>query len=532
MYKYKNILIKNFGDKYFIKQYWKIATPAFLWAIFISLGPIFTNIFIVSVVPNNLFGINNIALNNIFNYNIYAFSYIYILSVIFIMSSFSLVGNLIAKNDLEKLNSIMKDILYLSLFISIIVTIFIAIYSIGFEQQIIGFSNTRNNNLLNESSTFLSWSSISIIFYMLNWYFIASFSSLKLIWIQCYSSIFGLLFYLMILAIYTVTIKDNNSFNNKNNICRNFAIIYDLWYFIQDFFIFIYCYIPYIYKFNKENKKIKLIKAKNLAYSYFYFLRKLNLKSDFSLLKFYFKYSYWIMIDILVWVIADIFSQVLGVRNPDPGINSNQQELYHKIILLCTQYSTYLYIFFNGFGLITNNFLASPLANAKLKEASDNTRKMFLWGFIIALLLLIIVFCISYELNMYLIGGINTPNKIDNSIGYSYKELWNMGMVMSCIYGSYMFLNIIYNNIYYFQLSGNSRLIVLSDALVSLVYAIMTWCLILTHNNFNNLFAFYTLNKSYVLWKLIIGLIIVGSKKSFNSIDKPNWLIHKKEQVK
>ncbi|MBP5783513.1 hypothetical protein J6W32_02825 [bacterium] len=64
-----------------------------------------------------------------------------------------------------------------------------------------------------------------------------------------------------------------------------------------------------------------------------------------------------------------------------------------------------------------------------------------------------------------------------------------MGMGMSCIYGAYMFINIMFNNIYYFQISGNSRLILLTDAFVSVVYAILTWGLILTHNNLDNLFA-------------------------------------------
>ncbi|MBO6041742.1 hypothetical protein J6P52_00990 [bacterium] len=49
-----------------------------------------------------------------------------------------------------------------------------------------------------------------------------------------------------------------------------------------------------------------------------------------------------------------------------------------------------------------------------------------------------------------------------------------MGFGMSCIYAIYMFINIMFNNVYYFEVSGNSRLIILSDAFVSVIYAILT----------------------------------------------------------
>ena len=81
-----------------------------------------------------------------------------------------------------------------------------------------------------------------------------------------------------------------------------------------------------------------------------------------------------------------------------------------------------------------------------------------------------------------------------------------------------------YNNIYYFQISGNSRWILLTDAFVSVVYAILTWGLILTHNNLDNLFAWYALNKSYVIWKLFIGIIVIVKDKSLNSVKDPGYI--------
>ncbi|MBO7044248.1 hypothetical protein J6W34_07005 [bacterium] len=107
-----------------------------------SLSPIFATVFITSVVPNNIFGNNNATLSNIYNYNIFGFSYIDILSVVFVIAGFSIVGNLIAKKDLVKLNEIMKDILYFSLIISIIITIFMTIYSQNFEMNLFGFSDS------------------------------------------------------------------------------------------------------------------------------------------------------------------------------------------------------------------------------------------------------------------------------------------------------------------------------------------------------------------------------------------------------
>lgn len=524
----KNKLSNKFGNKEFIKMYWKIATPAFLWAIFISLSPILTNLFIVSVIPHNIFGNNNEQFTKIFNFNIYALSYINILSVVLIMSSFSIIGNLVVKKDLFKLNEIMKIILQLSIIISIIITVFLNIYSYSFENQILGLTNNYNNNnfSLSYGSTFMSWSSISIIFYMMNWFFISSFSILKLTWLQCFSSIIGLIFYLILLSIYSTNIH-YSSFEDKKTIIRNYALIYDAWYAFQDILIFGYCYLPYTLKLLKEEKKIKIIKQNNIAYKYFYFLRKWSFKYNKDLFIFFFKYSFWIIIDVIVWVIADIFSQVASVRDPNPGLNNENQNLYNQIILLCTQYTTYLYLFFNGFGFITNGIMNPTLINGGINNSKKYTKYMFWWSLLIGLIIFLLILIVSYELNMYLIGGINSPEKVESTSKYTYRDLWNMAMLMCVIYGLYMFLNIIFNNIYYFQLSGNSRFIVLSDGAISLIYVILTWSLILTHNNMNNIFAWYVLNKSYILWKFIIGLIIIKNRKIYNTIDHPNWIWEK-----
>ena len=528
-----NWLVNYFGDKTFIRSYWKIALPAFLWAIFVSLSPIFATVFITSVVPNNIFGNNNATLSNIYNYNIFGFSYIDILSVVFVIAGFSIVGNLIAKKDLVKLNEIMKDILYFSLMISIVITIFMTIYSQNFEKNLFGFSDSY----LIYGSKFLSWSAISIIFYMLDWYFISSFSSLNLIWIQCFSAVIGFIFYLVVLGSYSASLNKHENINEAINIVRNYAIIYDFWYVIQIIIIFGYCYLPNIYKLSINDHKLRWIKERNIAYNYFYFLRKFQWSINWKLVKFYFIYAYWIMLDVSIWAIADIFSQIGGVIDPHAGLNEQNQKIYHQIILLCTQYSTYLYIFFNGFGLITNKFLSIPLGLNEIYDAKQNTKKLFWWGFIIALCLFFFVLIISYELNMYLIGGINHPyeywtyqatiNNKTQLTEFTYKQLWDMGFGMSCIYAIYMFINIMFNNVYYFEVSGNSRLIILSDAFVSVIYAILTWCLILTHNNLNNLFAWYSLNKSYVLFKLFFGIMIIFYEKALNSINHPNWIFIK-----
>ena len=99
-----------------------------------------------------MFGATNATLNNIYNYNIYGFSYIDILAVVFVLAGFSIIGNYIAQNDLKKLNEIMKDILMFSIFISIIVTIFMTIYSEDFDANLFGFSGSY----LTYGSTFLA----------------------------------------------------------------------------------------------------------------------------------------------------------------------------------------------------------------------------------------------------------------------------------------------------------------------------------------------------------------------------------------
>ena len=543
--KTKAFFIKYMGDKAWIRAYWKVAIPAFLWSIFVSLAPIFATVFIASVLPHNMFGTTNATLNNVYNYNIYGFSYIDILAVVFVLAGFSIIGNYIAQNDLKKLNEIMKDILMFSIAISIIVTIFMTIYSQDFDKNLFGFSGSY----LTYGSTFLAWSAVSIIFYMLDWYFISSFVCLNLIWVQCWSAIIGFIFYLIVLGAYSASV---NASANTVDVARDYGIIYDFWYIVQILIIFLYCYIPQVYKLTFSNWQFHLSKERNVAYTYFYFLRTIKWTIDWPLVGFFFKYSYWVMLDAAIWAVADIFSQVGGVIDPHAGLDAQNQKIYHQIILLCSQYSTYLFIFFNGFGLITNIFLSIPLGRGLIKNAKENTTRMFWWGFIIALCLLFIVLIISYELNMYLIGGVNDPNKhwsfqlsVNGSLQtttFTYRELWIMGMGMSCIYGAYMFINIMFNNIYYFQISGNSRLILLTDAFVSVVYAILTWGLILTHNNLDNLFAWYALNKSYVIWKLFIGIIVVAKDKSLNSVKDPGYItkdlkkiidsIHHKEEVK
>lgn len=526
--KTETFLQKYLGDKAFIKAYWKVAIPAFLWAIFVSLGPICATAFITSVIPNGTFGVNNQTLNDIFNYNIYAFGYVNILSVTFVLAGFSMIGNLIAKNDLAKLNEIMKDILWISMLCSIIVAIFMTVFSQGFEENIMGFYGPGSQYY----STFMSWAAISTIFYMLDWYFISSFGCLGLIWVQCWSAIIGFIFYIIVIGAYSASVVKGD---NLNDISRNYAIVYDFWNIIQVIFIFGYCYFPTIYKLVRIDGKLQIQKVPNIAYQYFYFLRKWKFSVDWKLLGFYFVYSYWVMLDVVIWAVSDILSQVGSLRYPHAatGGNINSEMVYHVILLLCTQYSTYLYVFFNGFGLITNVFLSVPLGRGEIKNAGENTRRMFWWGFVIAFVLLAIVLVLSYELNMYLIGGTKNPGaywQYKNeglwvTTKYTYRDLWNMGMGMSCIYGGYMFINIMFNNIYYFELSGNSRFIVWTDAFISVVYAIVIWSLMLTNNNLDNFFSWYALGKSYVLWKLALGLIVVGYRKSLNSVDAPNWIL-------
>ena len=99
--KTKAFFIKYMGDKAWIRAYWKIAIPAFLWSIFVSLAPIFATVFIASVLPHDMFGTTNATLNNVYNYTIYGFSYIDILAVVFVLAGFSMIGNYIAQNDLK-----------------------------------------------------------------------------------------------------------------------------------------------------------------------------------------------------------------------------------------------------------------------------------------------------------------------------------------------------------------------------------------------------------------------------------------------
>ncbi|MBR4486769.1 hypothetical protein IKS57_05515 [bacterium] len=45
---------------------------------------------------------------------------------------------------------------------------------------------------------------------------------------------------------------------------------------MQILIIFGYCYLPNIYKIARSNHKLTIIKERNIAYDYFYFLRKIN----------------------------------------------------------------------------------------------------------------------------------------------------------------------------------------------------------------------------------------------------------------
>ena len=60
------------------------------------------------------------------------------------------------------------------------------------------------------------------------------------------------------------------------NVARDYGIIYDFWYIVQILIIFVYCYIPEVYKITFNQGQFHVSKKRNVAYTYFYFLRTIK----------------------------------------------------------------------------------------------------------------------------------------------------------------------------------------------------------------------------------------------------------------
>ncbi len=281
--KFHNFFIKAFGDKNYIKTFWKLLTPSLLWGLITSVVPLLFNLFtgLVFTLPNGQHGSIYVAVN--YTYSTFVtFDYI---STIIIFSIFAAIGNYTGARKYEALKETLRMGIYSSLIISFVLLLFEQIFAAQFAQKLI-YLNSYNDKEVALTVILIRSMSLFCFFFAWGWLYVPALSSISNNKPLYYSAIVGLVFFLItdpsflysLKEPFAIAIKHNNLnllFKIQEKASIGIGLIYLFYFIIQPIYIYLYL---------KFCLKIQIIMFYLLSPFHFYFY-KLKIKNKNAILK-------------------------------------------------------------------------------------------------------------------------------------------------------------------------------------------------------------------------------------------------------
>lgn len=550
-----------FGDVNFIKTFWKLLLPSFVWGFISSLVPLLFNLFTNLYFSNHQNANNNLYVS--INYTYITMATVNYLSVVLVVSLFPAIGNFIGNQQYGNFKQTIRFGFIVGMVVSSLLMIFEQAFAKEFVSAII-YSNKAIGNQVNLSVNILRSMSFIGFSYVWIWIYIPSLSSMKNTKVLLYSSVLSLIYFLIVYLSYLTVLSKNydlvDNFSVQLQAAYSIGGIYLSYFFIQPLIIYLYCLFAYQFKY-AELKIAQVFNKKITEYNFFSLKTKPIIEKQVLFMKDFFltklliirvlKLSWGNILDQALFNIIGIlhlvfgtnfggyFSEGEGFNLINPQYSANAANDYYKLIIIVPSMITgLLYGIFNSFIIAPQYFVANKFGQKHKQEARRNMHYCMNWSYLIGLLLFVIIFIFAFFLNKITNTSTDPNAWYDIYLGNNivaqvrYYQLWKDSQNIMLLFAFVAFLYSISTMGFYVVLNGASKLIVLADTLGSLIFVIITMALHYTH--FSNMYAYYIIPNLDKLFKYIIYMLIIATNKSNNSIhdipEKENLHIESKSE--
>ncbi len=539
----ENFFTRYFGSKNFIIGFWKLLLPSLIWGFITSLVPLLFNVF-TAYTFNKGQGLSGGNEFLAINYTYGIFSTFNSLITVPLFAVFPVVGNFIARNHYQMMRQTIRWAMYIGFSIAFILMIFEQIFATNMMNLMV-WNNQQSGNQTTLSVNLLRFLSFIGFFYLWGWLYIPTLSSIKNTKAIFFSSLTAFIFFIITTPTYLHFVGIN--FNQNNNLANQISdhaflglgAIYLIYFMIQPIYLYIYCrfvkqFRTLWYRIFKSfyDKHQHLIKNEHLEKELLFMD---SFKVSINLLKRIFKLSWCIILDQSLFSIISII-QLVFIINFGGHISSSNVNFqllgsnsylaaanyYKDITSIAFMLQIFLFGIFNAFTIAPQYFIANELGKNNKKEALHNSYLCLNWSIILGIIFMIAMFICGATLNDSFFPRNNQTYYyiyINNTSGanVTFNQLYLDSSNIMYIFAGFMIINTMASMVFFIMIEGGSKLTVVADSLVQIIFTIIL--IILYVIKFNNMYWYFTVTQIMFAIKVIAGYLIIGFKQSLNSID-------------
>ncbi|GAA5414831.1 hypothetical protein UREOM_5420 [Ureaplasma sp. OM1] len=557
---------KAFGNREFVRTFWKLIMPSILWGGITSVVPLFFNLFSSLFFSNGDGGHSNLYIA--VNYTYDTLSTVNYLVVTLLFSVFPAIGNFIGYGQFRNYRETVRFALYVGLASCTILMIFEQIFARDFAINLVYLEVVSNEQLTMCTNLIRLMSFMSYAFLWM-WLYIPSLSSIKNTTVVLWSSIISLIFFFIAdpVYLYCLTKGVKDVFDNgpiQSNAAYGIGAIYITYFFIQPIVVYIYCKFINHFKYAGYKIKFWFLKTFKPQYNptdYDYYLDK-----ELELIKYaHFQESELLFFDDwrvsgrimkqvckLAWgnildqlffnsfsIVHLIFVTNFGGGLPtgpgfnvlDPSVSGHAGHAFYKTIYnIPSMLITFFYGIFNAFTVAPQYFVARELGKGNIKDAKRNAYICINWSYAMGAVFMVIIIIFAFFITRATLPA-NNPNdlyvlvKAKTAGGAplataTYAQVWAYSRNMMLLFSIILFTSTISNMTLYVVIQGASKYIVLADTLGKVIFTVIA--VVLHYSRFDNLYAYYVIPHLDRFFQWIIYMIILGTGQCFNSIHTVN----------
>lgn len=542
------VAVKIFGDRLFVKTFWKLLLPTILWGVVTSVVPVLFNLFNSIFFDNAKTG----AHANMYvavNYTYETFTTVNYFATIFIFSLFPAIGNFVGHGQYKEYRETLRFSMYTGVAAAFILMICEQIWATQFAEGLIYLNRYIGDQIRISVNLMRTMSFIGFCFVWM-WLYVPSLSSINNTRPLIYSSIISFIFFIIADPIYLHILSSHGDL--VTNLALQYQAAYGIggiylaYFAIQPIYVYLYC--KFFYQIKKTSLKIKKLFKKDITDADFELLKRTTflehemlLMNDWrvpkKLMKQILILSWGNLLDQTLFNAVEVLHFVYGTnfggsflsgngfelldKNPEAS-NAAANQFYKMIVSNPEMLIVFFYGIFNAFSIAPQYFIARELGAKRKDVAQRNIWLCMNWSYIIGVTLMIVVIIFALFINHVtfpadngdLWYNIEHHGKLIARV--QYWVIWDQARLTMIFFG---FLLVSYCGSmmgFYVVLSGASKLIVLGDTVGTIIFTAVAMILHYTH--FNNPIAYYFIPHLDKLFKYIIYMVIIGTKQSMNSI--------------
>lgn len=192
--KFHALLRKTFGDREFVRTFWKLLTPSIAWGIISSIVPLLFNLFTASAFTLASGKHGNLYVS--INYTYETFTTVNYLATIFVFSLFPAIGNFVGHGNFRDFKETMRFSAYVSFTSAAVLMLCEEIWAQQYSEGLV-FLNSSTKQELELSVLMIRPMAFIGFFFVWIWLYVPSLSSIKNNRPLIYSAIISFVFFII-----------------------------------------------------------------------------------------------------------------------------------------------------------------------------------------------------------------------------------------------------------------------------------------------------------------------------------------------